>query len=237
MKHDILKKSAIAAALMFGAASAWVPAAQAAEKTSTSGSSATSTATTPAGSTAASTTTPSGSAATNSSGASSAGKTVAAADKQFVTKAAQGGMAEVELGKLAQSKAQNEQVKAFGERMVKDHGAANDKLKQVASDNGIQLPTTMGAEHQKMLDKMKSMSGAQFDAEYMSHMVADHQKDIKEFEQESQSGHGAVKQFASDTLPTLREHLSQAQSAKSAASGKAGSKPTANETSGKKSSG
>jgi len=151
-----------------------------------------------------------------SSGSSTTAMAVTSADKSFAMKAAQGGMAEVEMGKLAQTNAQSEQVKSFGERMVKDHSAANDKLKQIASTDGVQLPTTLG-EHQKMVDKLKSLKGAQFDAEYMTHMVSDHQKDIKEFEQEAKSGHGDMKQFASDTLPTLREHLTLAQSAKSAA--------------------
>lgn len=146
----------------------------------------------------------------------SAGSKVASADRQFAMKAAQGGLAEVELGKLAEANAQNDQVKSFGERMVKDHSAANDKLKQVASAEGIQLPTTLGP-HQKDVDKLKSLKGAQFDAQYMTHMVSDHRKDVKEFEKEAKSGHGDIKQFASDTLPTLREHLSLAQSTKSAA--------------------
>jgi putative membrane protein len=162
------------------------------------------------------------SAASSSSAASSQ---VAAADREFAMKAAQGGMMEVELGKLAQSNAQDEQVKSFGERMVKDHSAANDKLKQIASSHGIQLPTTPG-EHQKTIDKMKSLKGAQFDTGYMTNMVSDHQKDIKEFEKEAKSGHGDLKQFASDTLPTLREHLSLAQSTKSAVMNEARGKST-----------
>ena len=204
MKHDILTKSAIAAALMFGAASACVPAAYAAGQAGTSGSTATSTSGTASGSTAAS--------------GSATAKSVPAADKQFAMKAAQGGMAEVELGKLAQSNAQNEKVKAFGSRMVNDHSSANDKLKQIASKEGIQLPAKMDASAEKMLDKLRKLSGAQFDQAYMTHMVADHQKDIKEFEQESKQGRDSdLKQFATDTLPTLREHLTQAQEAKSAA--------------------
>lgn len=133
-------------------------------------------------------------------------------------KAAEGGIAEVELGKLAQEKAQNEQVKSFASRMVKDHGSANDKLKQIASKDGIQLPTEMDKSSQKMHDKLSKLSGAQFDQEYMKHMVSDHEKDVKEFQQEAQKARSDdLKQFASDTLPTLREHLTLAQQAKSAA--------------------
>jgi putative membrane protein len=152
-----------------------------------------------------------------SSTTSTPSSAVAAADRQFAMKAGQGGIAEVELGKLAQTNAENQQVKSFADRMVKDHSAANDKLKQIASTNGIQLPTKMDADSEKMLNKLKSLKGAQFDSEYMTHMVSDHKKDIAEFEQEAKSGHAEFKQFASDTLPTLKEHLSQAESAKTAA--------------------
>lgn len=157
-----------------------------------------------------------GATATSAAASSPGAPKVPAADRQFAMKAAQGGMAEVEMGKLAQANAQNEQVKSFGERMAKDHSAANDKLKLVAANDGIQLPTDLG-EHQKLVDKLKSLKGREFDTEYMTHMVSDHQKDITEFEKEAKSGHGDMKQFASDTLPTLRAHLSLAQSAKSAA--------------------
>ena len=143
---------------------------------------------------------------------------IPAADKNFAMKAAEGGMGEVELGKLVQSKAQSDQVKSFAERMVKDHSAAGDKLKDVASKDGLQLPSKMDSSSQKLMDKLQKLSGADFDKAYMNAMVTDHQKDIKEFEHESKSGRNSdLKQFATDTLPTLREHLSLAQQAKTAA--------------------
>src|SRR5579862_8855348 len=145
------------------------------------------------------------------SATSSTSAALSSADRQFATKAAEGGMAEVEMGQLARTNAESSQVKAFGDRMVRDHTAANDKLKQVASADGIKLPSGIGA-NQKVLDKLKTLKGAEFDSQYIAQMVSDHQQDIKEFKKEANSGHGDMKQFASDALPTLREHLSLAQS-------------------------
>lgn len=139
-------------------------------------------------------------------------------DKKFIDKAAQGGIAEVELGKLASEKAESSQVKQFGERMVKDHGAANDKLKQIASEKGITPPSEMDSSTRREYDKLSKLSGAQFDREYMTHMVSDHEKDIKEFKSEGKSAKDLdVKSFAQNTLPTLEEHLKLAKSAESAA--------------------
>jgi len=149
--------------------------------------------------------------ASNSDGSSSNGK-LSTADRQFVTKAAQGGMAEVELGQLATQKAQSEQVKQFGQRMVDDHTKANDQLKQVASRENITLPTGLDAKDQALKDHLEKLSGAQFDKVYMQHMVTDHKKDIAAFQKEATSGQNEqVKQFAQQTLPTLQSHLQQAQ--------------------------
>lgn len=81
----------------------------------------------------------------NSMGSSSMGK-MSAADKKFVRDAAQGGMAEVELGKLATEKASSDDVKKFGQRMVDDHSKANEELKQVANSEGVQLPAKLNAK-------------------------------------------------------------------------------------------
>ena len=140
--------------------------------------------------------------------------TITSGDRKFMEKAAQGGMAEVKLGELATQKAQSDDVKKFGQRMVDDHSKANEQLKQVASTKGVTLPTETDKSSQHEYDKLSRMSGARFDREYMDHMVSDHKKDISEFEKEAKSGKDAdVKQFASSTLPVLQEHLQLAQSA------------------------
>ena len=110
-----------------------------------------------------------------------------AADKQFLEKAAQGGMAEVELGKVAQQKATNPKVKEFASRMVTDHGKANDELKQVASRKGVTLPAGPSKDQQEHAKKLEAMNGTQFDQAYMKHMLDDHKKDVAEFEKQSKS--------------------------------------------------
>jgi len=140
-----------------------------------------------------------------------------AGDRKFVTKAAEGGIAEVQLGKLAQQKASNDQVKQFGQRMVTDHGSANEKLKAVASGKGISLPAQMDTSAQKEYDKLSKLSGVQFDRAYIAAMVSDHKKDVSEFRSESRSGSdNDLKSFAASTLPTLEQHLQMAQSAQHA---------------------
>jgi putative membrane protein len=140
----------------------------------------------------------------------SAGTTMA--DTTFVKKAAQGGLAEVELGQLATQKATNEEVKKFGQRMVDDHSKANDQLKQVAEQEHINLPTQPSAKDKATKARLEKLSGEQFDRAYMADMVKDHRTDVAEFAHESKVGKDpAVKSFAEQTLPTLREHLKQAE--------------------------
>jgi putative membrane protein len=137
---------------------------------------------------------------------------LSAADKTFVKKAAEGGLAEVELGKLATEKASNDQVKKFGQRMVDDHGKANDQLKDVAAQKHVDLPTEPNAKDKATKARLEKLSGEEFDRAYMRDMVKDHKADVAEFARESQSSKDlAVKNFARQTLPTLRNHLKEAE--------------------------
>ena len=134
------------------------------------------------------------------------------ADAAFVKKAADGGMAEVALAKLAQEKASNPDVKSFAATLEKDHTAANDELKEVASKKNITLPASPSKNHQALHDKLAKLSGAEFDKAYVSAMLEDHQKDVREFARvSSASGDADVKAFATKTLPTLKDHLKQVQ--------------------------
>ncbi len=122
-------------------------------------------------------------------------------------------MAEVELGKLAQEKGGSDQVKQFGKRMVDDHSKANDQLKSVAAAKGVQLPTEPDRGERREMDRLSKKSGADFDKDYMSHMVSDHKKDVSEFQHESKGAKDAdVKNFAASTLPVLEQHLDLAKS-------------------------
>lgn len=129
-------------------------------------------------------------------------------DESFYKKAAEGGMAEVELGKLAQQKGQSPAVKEFGAMMVKDHSAANEKLKVIAAQKGVELPSSPSMAQKATKTKLEVLSGDTFDKSYVKGMVEDHEEDIKEFEKEASSGKDPdAKAFAAATLPTLREHL------------------------------
>jgi len=133
-------------------------------------------------------------------------------DRAFMTAAAQGGIAEVEMGRLAAGHASSDKVKQFGQRMVDDHTKANDELKQLASQKGLTLPTEMNAKQKSTMNKLSKLNGAEFDRAYMRDMVTDHQEDVAEFQRESTNGSDAdVKAFAGKVLPTLQEHLRMAQ--------------------------
>jgi putative membrane protein len=139
-------------------------------------------------------------------------RTIAAADRQWAMKSAQGGIAEVELGKMAEDKAASDQVKDFGKRMVKDHSDANDKLKAIAARNGLDLPAETDAKHKALADRLGKLSGAAFDRAYMSEMVKEHKHDVDHFRTgTNQLQDPDLKEFASSTLPTLQDHLSEAQ--------------------------
>jgi putative membrane protein len=143
---------------------------------------------------------------------STTGTKLEGADHRFVTEAAEGGMAEVEMGKLATEKASSSDVKQFGQRMVDDHTKANDELKSLASKNGWNLPAGIGAKNQAEKDRLSKLSGAEFDRAYMKRMVTDHKKDVGEFQKEANSAKDSdLKNFASKTLPTLQEHLRLAE--------------------------
>src|SRR5262249_55511746 len=133
--------------------------------------------------------------------------TKAAPDQSFVLEAAKGGMAEVELGKLAEEKASSPEVKKFGQRMADDHGKANDELKSLAQSKNITIPAS-DTKEQKLHDQLSKLSGSEFDKAYMKAMVADHKKDVNAFRKESQSGKDPeLKAWAAKTLPTLEDHL------------------------------
>jgi putative membrane protein len=153
-----------------------------------------------------------GSTSSASSGQSGSSQ-LSAADKTFIKKAAEGGMAEVELGKLAAEKGSSEDVKKFGQRMVDDHSKANDQLKHVASSKGVDVPSDLNAKDKATKERLSKLSGAQFDKAYMANMVRDHQQDVAEFRRESKMAKDPdVKSFASQTLPTLEDHLKEARS-------------------------
>lgn len=144
----------------------------------------------------------------------SANRMTGSDDRTFVTKAAQGGMAEVELGHLATQRAANEKVKQFGERMVADHTKANDELKAIAAKDGLSVPANIDSQSRAVKKHLSTLHGTAFDRAYMEDMVSDHRQDIAEFQHEADHGNdGDVRAFASKTLPTLQHHLKLAEEA------------------------
>jgi putative membrane protein len=134
-------------------------------------------------------------------------------DASFMKSAAEGGMSEVELGQLAQQKASNPAVKDFGAMMVKDHTAANDKLKALAASEQVTLPDSPSLMQKASKTKLNMLSGDSFDKSYVKGMIDDHKEDIKEFQNEISEGKDPqARAFASATLPTLQMHLQKIQS-------------------------
>jgi len=133
-------------------------------------------------------------------------------DDVFATKAAAGGLTEVQLGQIAQQNGESQEVKDFGAKMVADHGKANDNLKAVASKDSLTIPDKPNAEQQALIDKLSKETGAPFDKAYIHAMVKAHIGDRALFTEEIETAKNAdLKQFATDTLPIIKEHLSMIQ--------------------------
>jgi len=153
-----------------------------------------------------------GAAAQHPSSTNQANRTISTSDNSFITKAAQGGMAEVELGRLAVERAESPQVKSFGQRMVTDHTKVNDELKALCTSKGITLPNTLDSKDEATKNRLSKLNGAAFDKAYMEDMVSDHKKDVSEFQHEADHGTDPdVKSFAGKTLPVLQQHLQLAE--------------------------
>ena len=135
-----------------------------------------------------------------------------AQDQSFVREAALDGKAEVELGKMAEQKAQSRSVKDFGHRMVEDHGKANDQLAAIAKKDALTLPSASDQEYKSTADQLGKQTGAAFDRMYVHDTVGAHRTTAQLFEKESRSGENPdLKQFAQQTLPVIQHHLQMAQ--------------------------
>jgi putative membrane protein len=134
-------------------------------------------------------------------------------DREFVSEAAAGGMAEVKLGQLAQTRAASPEVRKFGELMVEDHSRANKELMALLQKKGLATPgRELPKPTQECYDRLSHLKGAEFDREYMKDMVKDHKEDVALFESFSKRGQDPdIRAFAIKTLPTLREHLQKAE--------------------------
>jgi putative membrane protein len=136
----------------------------------------------------------------------------ASTDTEFMVAACHSNLAEIEAGRLAESKASNPGVKEFAQHMVEDHSQANGELTSLAEKVKVRLPSRPDDTHQREIAKLAGMSGAEFDRKYAEMMVSDHQKAVSLFEKHAKdTKNEELRAWAEKTLPTLREHLTMAR--------------------------
>lgn len=135
---------------------------------------------------------------------------VAAVDATFVTEAIEGDNAEVAIGQLAMAKGGSQKVKDFGKMLSDDHGAHRQKLAILASSAGLTVTDEPSEEGKANLEKLRALSGAEFDKQFKAMMIDDHTKDIAKYEQQASAADAATATLARETLPTLRKHLETA---------------------------
>ena len=134
-------------------------------------------------------------------------------EQLFLTAASDSGQAEIAFGLMAADHAESEKVKQFGKRMVEDHQKAGMEVKQLALQEGVDLPATMTPSQKEYAAILSQLSGKRFDRAYINHMVIEHENDVIEFEYSAQGLKSPrVQQWASLRLPMLKEHLATAKS-------------------------
>lgn len=139
---------------------------------------------------------------------SSGDRTQAMKDKMFLRQAAEGGIAEVQLGQLAAQKGGSDDVRAFGQKMVDDHTALNKEIEDLADSVGVMLPKRMNKDSQAKYDKLKGLSGDEFDTEFLTSMVKDHHQDLREFRMESASTQNeALRDEVVKAQKVIHEHM------------------------------
>ncbi|MGE0118406.1 MAG: DUF4142 domain-containing protein [Dongiaceae bacterium] len=135
-----------------------------------------------------------------------------AADMEFFRGALGGGKAEVALGELASEKADSPDVRQYGQRLAQDHAGANEKLLEIARQKQLDEPADLPPDAKQLIERLSSLSGPEFDRQYIMEMVSGHETTIASFEQQAEGGQDAdLKSFAAEALPTLRGHLDQAR--------------------------
>lgn len=144
----------------------------------------------------------------------------------FLQQAAETNIAEQEMAEVAQERAAREEVKNYAKHLEQDHEKANQKLKSIAEEKNVELPDEPSKTHKQQTERLSELEGPAFDQAYLKAQVQAHQKAIKTFEQQAQSAQDPqVRQYAEQTLPTLREHLKQAQQLQKQAAGRSERQP------------
>jgi putative membrane protein len=136
------------------------------------------------------------------------------ASQTFLKKAIEGNFAEIQMGQLAQQQAQNDNVKKFGRMLTDDHSAANQKALDAAKSMGVTPPEGPNPKQKAQYEKMSKMTGAQFDRDFATHMVTDHERDIAEYKKEAKQS-DAAGEYAKSQIDVLQKHLDMAKSLRS----------------------
>ena len=132
------------------------------------------------------------------------------ADKAFVAKVSQGGMYEVELAKVAETKATTQDLKDQANTESHDHQLVGGKLKAIMEENGMTFPTALNAEFQARLEKISGLPTDKFDAAYVEDMKKIHDADGAAFAKESTGGTNPdLKKFAAETYRIVQRHLGE----------------------------
>src|SRR3954467_2477612 len=134
-----------------------------------------------------------------------------AKDQHFMTEAIEGDLSEVSMGKLAQQKGQSDQVKQFGQALQQDHGEHLQKAQQLASQNGMKVPSEPNKQQKAIYNRLEALPGDRFDQAFAKAMVSDHEKDIKKYQKEA-AAKSPLSDFAQQTVPVLQKHLDMAKS-------------------------
>ncbi len=139
-------------------------------------------------------------------------RSLSAADREFIDRAARDNLMEIYLGQLAAQRGSSEVVRRYGRQMVEEHARVNNELMQLACQLGVSLPANMGEDNGARVEQLSRLSGTEFDRAYMQEMVNAHNQDIALFYRQAQIGQNRDLQlWASRRLPNLQEHLARAR--------------------------
>jgi putative membrane protein len=129
-------------------------------------------------------------------------------DRTFLRQAAEGGLAEVQFGKLAAEKGASDDVRSFGQKMVDDHTRLNQQLVPIADSMGVTVPKHLNKEHQAEYEKLSALSGDTFDKQYIALMVKDHHADLRDFRNQANSTTDpALRQALADGANVIHDHM------------------------------
>jgi putative membrane protein len=131
------------------------------------------------------------------------------AAKAFISKGMEGDQSEIQMGQLAEQKSQSNDVKQLAQKLVNDHTQMDEKwFKPLAKQMNLSEPNGPSKKDKKMAEKMQALSGADFDTQYLTMMLKDHKKDLKEFQDEAQSAQDPnLQQVAKQGANVISQHL------------------------------